>query len=320
MSLVKQLAPRWKLNAVILQANAPLSVLLPVKNGSDKIPAVSIALEIWIALNGGKQTVLLLYFLQSSPKITQRGLMELDRLLARFLFCIAGLLSEPLIPAAFLACTGEAKKAWIPDPGECPALSLNVTSSRFHSQTLNFHPNFSAFQGVSEHDEVHWENKSLGTEGRCETTLILEVNLVDSLWPILSPFLPIWGLPASQPGSQTPFLPGLLFHSVLFLSSLGPRPRWNHKKEQELSPITAKSLFCKWSLVAKWKVQHILQSSGSVFGSRTKYFHNTDQNYSTTQPKEKPAHHQISWLVTSGLCEVFGVMCAKLLLHLPKRQ
>lgn len=123
MSLVKQLAPRWKLNAVISQANAPLSVLLPVKNGSDKIPAVSIALEIWTALNGGKQTVLLLYFLQLSPKIIQRGLMELDRLLAWFLFCIAGLLSEPLIPAALLACAGEAKKAWIPDPGECPALT-----------------------------------------------------------------------------------------------------------------------------------------------------------------------------------------------------
>lgn len=90
MSLVKQLAPRWKLNAVISQANTLLSVLLPVKNGSDKTPAVSIALEIWIALNYGKQTVLLPCFLQIASKMIQRGLMELDRLLAWFLFCIAG--------------------------------------------------------------------------------------------------------------------------------------------------------------------------------------------------------------------------------------
>lgn len=43
------------------------------------------------------------------------------------------------------------------------------------------------------------------------------------------------------------------------------------------------------------------------FGSRAKYFHDTDQNYIITKPKEKPAQNQVPWLVTSGSCEVFGV-------------
>lgn len=106
--------------------------------------------------------------------------MELDRLLVWFLFCIAGLLSEPLIPAALLACTGQAKKAWIPDPGECPA---PTECDVFHVSQPNreFSPNLSAFQAVGEHDAALWDSKSLAREGRCETTLILEVNLVDSL-------------------------------------------------------------------------------------------------------------------------------------------
>lgn len=219
MSLVKQLAPRWKLNAVILWANAPLSVLLPVKNGSDKIPAVSIALEIWIALNGGKQTVLLPCFLQIASKIIQRGLMELGHLLAQFLFCISGApIRAPHHPCSTSGEPWRGKKSLGPR-----SRGVNWTSWTWHL------PCFTAKQWIFTKllclSGCQWTWCSAVGEqvpgDRREVGNHLDLG-GDSLWPILSPFLPIWGLPASQPGSQTPLLPGLLFYIAHSCHPLDP--------------------------------------------------------------------------------------------------
>lgn len=283
MSLVKQLAPRWELNAVISQANAPLSVLLPVKNGSDKIPAVSIAPEIWIALNGGKQTALLLCFLQVSPKIIQRELMELDRLLARFLFCIAEL-SEPLIPAALLACTREVKK------------SLDLWSSRVSCICWMWHlPGFTAKQWICTPTSLPFRVSvnTMQCSGREVPGDRRKVwnhrGLGDQLgWQPLThsqpspPHLKASSFPAWFSDTISP---RTSFPQCLFLPSLGPVPRWNHKKEQELSPITAESLFCKWSLVAKRKVQHIYRALAQFLGAELTI--STIQTRTIAQPSQR---------------------------------
>lgn len=79
--------------------------------------------------------------------------------------------------------------------------------------------------------------------------------------------------------------PRASFLHCSFLSSLGPCPHWNHKKEQELSPITAKSLFCKWSLVAKWKVQLIYRALARFLGAELNI--STIQTRTIAQPSQR---------------------------------
>lgn len=193
-------------------AAAPFSVLLPMKNGSDKTPAVSIALEIWIALNGGKQTMLLTLFSSDITHGIQNKLMKLDSLLARFL-CLPCRGSPSLVRScqslsSLKRCwhaLGEAKKAQMPIP---EVSRVSCICCRWHppgsDQNNDLSPKPLCLWGCqcSEQDAVLWEDMSLGTEGRSETISTSGVNLVDSIWPILSPFLPIWGLPASWCGSH----------------------------------------------------------------------------------------------------------------------
>lgn len=159
---------------------------------------------------------------------------------------------------------------------------------------------------LAKHDGVLQDETSLGTGWRSE--IILTVRVFGCQYLTHSqPFSSHLRTSSFQTRfSQTPFLPGLLnnsfFHITWIPSTLKPQESAGAQSHR------SQRLFCKCSPIAKFKLMgsaHLTELWLS-FGSRTKHFHNTDQNYITTKPKEKPAHNHVPWLVTSGLSDVFG--------------
>lgn len=316
----KQLAPRWKLNTTISQiytrcsSVSVLLVLPPMKNGNDKIFLVSSALEIWIALNGGKLTALLLCFLGISSTEYKASrwswiasLHGSGSALQRLSFTCTKL-SEPLIPAALLACTGEARTALIRHPEKCPSRA-ECDIFQDLTQTITFHRTSPPLRVSACRTRCSAAGGHI-PGGRREEWNHLDLRdepgwLSDHSQPFSSHLktssFPTWF-------SQTLFLLGLLNNVNFFFiawtpSTLKPQESAGAQSHHSLS------LFCKWGLIAKFKLTgsaHLTELWLS-FGSRTKYFHNTDQNCIITMPKEKPAHNQVLWLVTSGLWEVFGI-------------
>lgn len=180
-------------------AAAPFSVLLPMKNGSDKIPVVSIALEIWIALSGGKQTVLLPWFLQISPKKYKTNWWSWIASLHGFYACLA----EALLhlyeavrashPCSTAGTHQRGKKRLWSLTQKHPALA-ECDMSQDQTQMTTFHQNLYAFEGVSVQNKMQccrrtrpWGPKRGVKPSQPQGWTWLTV---DSIWPILSPFFP----------------------------------------------------------------------------------------------------------------------------------
>lgn len=199
-----------------------------MKNGSVKISLVSIALKVWIALFGGKQATLLLCFLGTSPRLC-RVSWWIWRASSHGCVCIKQLplacmeLSEPLLPAALLARAVGTGTAQNLKPEKCPSLP-EKDISQDHTQTISFHQNLCASDGASWQSmmECCRMKRPWGQDRGVKSSWPWEC-LVVSIWPIRSPSLPIWGLPASRHGSHRHhFSQG--FSTIHFFTSPGSHP------------------------------------------------------------------------------------------------
>lgn len=309
MSLVKQLAPRWKLNAVISQANALLSVLLPVKNGSDKTPAVSYctgdldSFELW------KTDSSATLFPSDSIQNDTEGVDGAGSppCMVSVLHCRAPVRDSHPCSTSGMHWTG--KKSLDP-------WSRRVSCTRWMWRL----PCFTAKQGIFTKplclSGCQWTwCSAVGQQVSGETREVWNhLDLGGELgWQSLThsqPFSPHLRASSFPAWFSDTISPRTSFPHCSFLSSLGPCPRWNHKKEQELSPITAKSLFCKWSLVAKWKVQHIYRALAQSLGA--------ELNISTIQTRTiaRPSQRKNQLITRSP--DWLPVVCVRFLEHVCK--
>lgn len=134
-------------------------------------------------------------------------------------------LSEPLIPAALLVHTGEAKKALIPDPEKCPA-PTECDISQDHTQTMNSHQNLYAFEGVSAQNKMQCCGRTCpwGLKGGVKPPRPQGSTWLTVSDPFSALFFPSEDFQLPNAVLTDTISPWASFQPCSFLSSLGPHP------------------------------------------------------------------------------------------------
>lgn len=198
------------------------SSVFSTKNGSNKIPVVSVALEIWIALNGWR-----------SWTASSHGFCAAWQRLS--FPCMN--LPEPLIPTAPLAHIGEAKKALIPGPEGSAPTECDISQDQ--TQTWLFTKTSMPLRLPVCRKRCSGAGGHVPRDRRAETIC----TLAELGWQYLThsqPFSPhLRASSCPRRFSQTPFLPGL-FNRVHFCHRLDPIHTETTRKRRSSVPSQLK--------------------------------------------------------------------------------